>query len=52
MEIKASDKKALIRLAASLPAGSSECRAILRMAITRPRVGPPRLVEPAPLHEK
>ena len=32
MKITASDKKALIRLAASLPAGSQDRRAILRMA--------------------
>ena len=50
--VAASDKRSLVRLAASLPAGSSERRTILRMAIIRPRVGPPRLVEPAPLHEK
>jgi hypothetical protein len=32
MKIKASDKKTLIRLAASLPAGSEDRRAILRLA--------------------
>jgi hypothetical protein len=45
-------RKSLTRLAALLPVGSSERRTILRMAIIRPRIGPPRLVEPAPLHEK